>query len=136
MISCGIAIILMLIPWLVTLICEVVIKIVVLTREIEILVRSAFLPVAIGDSYNGMSSGAVRYIKSFVAVCLQGALIIVILRIADSMSLDYLTNVGADGYSGIDAAMAMIVMPTVYRIASAGLVLKSLPLAKEICGVG
>ncbi len=120
-------------PWLVTIICEVLIKIIVLTREIEIYARAAFMPVALGDSYNGLTSGGARYVKSFLAVCLQGALIVVIMLLADSMSEAYLVNVSANG-SGLDKAMGLVIMPIVYRIASVGLILKSMPLAKEICG--
>lgn len=133
-VMCGVAMVIMLLPWLVTLICEALINIIILTREIEIFARAAFMPVAIGDSYNGMSSGAVRYIKSFLAVCLQGALIVVILRISSEMSMQYLIeNMDAD-WTGLDATMSLVIMPIIFKIASAGLILKSLPLAKEICG--
>lgn len=125
----------LIIPWLVTLICEAIVKIVTLTREIEIYTRAAFLPVALGDSYNGVTSGGARFLKNFLAVCLQGALIVVILIIADAMSAAYITNISVSG-SGIDAIMGVVIMPIIYRVAATGLILKSMPLAKEICGVG
>lgn len=128
-------ILMLIIPWLVTLVCETITSIVTLTREIEIFTRAAFLPVALGDSYNGITSGGARYLKNFLAVCLQGALIVVILCIADDMSAKYIADVVVGG-SGIDKLMGIVIMPIIYRIAATGLILKSMPLAKEVCGVG
>ena len=132
--DCLLPLLMLLVPWLVTLVCEVLIQVVTLTRQVEIFVRAAFLPVALGDSYNGLSSGAVRYLKSFLAVCLQGAMIIVIVRIADMMSASYLLNL--PNANAINTIMGVIVKPVIFRVAACGLVLKSMPLAKEVCGVG
>ena len=130
-----IPIIILFVPWLVTIICEVLIKCIMLTRQIEIFVRAAFLPVALGDGYNGLHSSGLRYAKSFLAICLQGSLIIIVLSISDVLSSSYLLNVQQGTFLGVDGVMSLVIMPIIYRIAATGLIMKSFPLAKEICGV-
>lgn len=130
-----IPIIILFVPWLVTIICEVLIKCIMLTRQIEIFVRAAFLPVALGDGYNGLHSSGFRYAKSFLAICLQGSLIIIVLSISDVLSSSYLLNVQQGTFLGVDGVMSLVIMPIIYRIAATGLIMKSFPLAKEICGV-
>lgn len=130
-----IPIIVLFVPWLVTIICEVLIKCIMLTRQIEIFVRAAFLPVALGDGYNGLHSSGFRYAKTFLAICLQGSLIIIILSISDVLSSSYLLDVINGTFLGVDGVMSIVIMPIIYRIAATGLIMKSFPLAKEICGV-
>ena len=135
--DCIGAILALFLPWLVMYVCEALIKVITLTREIEICARAAFMPVALGDSYNGLTSGGARFLKSFLAVCLQGVLIVVVLLVADGLSTEYLKDITSGGsVSGFNGVMGLVIMPIVYRIAATGLILKSMPLAKEVCGVG
>ena len=132
--ECTLPMIILFVPWLVTVICEVLVKCVALTRQIEIFVRAAFMPVALGDSYSGLSSTGVKYVKAFFAVCLQGAVIILIMMLSDTFASSYLFNINPSNFMGVDGVMSTVIMPIIYRIATTGLIMKSLPLTKEICG--
>lgn len=121
------------VPWLITVACELIIELYAFMRQIEVFVRATFFPVAIGDCYGSNPSG-VRYVKTFLALCLQGAVIIVTIRICDILCLHYIRNVDVPSIADFSSVMAVVIMPIVYHVAATALVLKSLPLCKEICG--
>ncbi len=132
----------LLFPWLISWIMRLVVKIICYTRMIEILVRAAFSPLALSDFFqNGLSGSGWRWLKNFLAVCLQGVVIMAISLlysailggIIDSELLaagkpdGTLWDFGLFQFCGIYLAlMASAVM----------LMFKSLSLSKEILGTG
>lgn len=69
----------LLIPWLLSWIMGLCVSIICYSRVIEIYVRATFAPIALSDFFHsGLHGSGWRYLKSFLAVALQGALILVI----------------------------------------------------------
>lgn len=132
--DCFLPLFILSIPWLVTVICELVVKLIALMRHMEIFARATFFPIAIGDSYGGMSSSGVRYMKTFLALCLQSAVVIALMRISDFVCIEYMKIIDIDTIADVDSILAIVIMPLMLRVITTALVLKSFPLAKEICG--
>lgn len=96
-------------------------------RIIELVVRTVFAPVAIADIFHdGMHSPGVRYIKKYIAVCLQGAVIICILAITSTISASALSGMaGNDNF--IWATLAI-------NFSALMAILKSQGLANDVAG--
>lgn len=116
------------IPDLATRIGGLFVLIAALSRAVEIVVYSFFFPVAISDVFkNGMSSHGVRYIKKYIAICIQGAVMVAIL-----VASTYLTGVlSLDDTKGIGNAFYS--MGTMFVTVS--LIFKSRQIANDIVGV-
>ena len=72
-------IVLALIPWLISMIGEIILQIVLISRILEIGVMTVFAPIAISDVYReGTSSTGVQYMKKMLALGMQVAIIIII----------------------------------------------------------
>ena len=72
-------IVLALIPWLISMIGEIILQIVLISRILEIGVMTVFAPIAISDVYReGTSSTGVQYMKKMLALGMQVAVIIII----------------------------------------------------------
>lgn len=128
-----IMLIVLILPWLISFIGELLMKLVMYSRVIDIYLRAMAAPIAFADFYHGgLQSAGFRYLKNFLAVGIQGALIMMIVAIY-SLLVATVVPTGFDslatffGFWGIYASvMAAAVM----------LMFKSMSLAKEIVGVG
>lgn len=116
----------LLIPWLVTLIIRACAYFIVYSRLIEMFLRMCGAPIALSDFMSeGMQGAGWRYIKNFLAICLQGLLIVAIARLYSIIILDVIT-----GKSGWDLIIAHLAV----GFASVALMFKSLSLSKELLG--
>lgn len=121
----------LMIPWAISWIIGMVVTIVVYSRVIEIYARACFAPIAFSDFFqNGLHGGGWRYLKSFLAVALQGALILIITTIFAKLSHVLFGNFDDD--IGYWAAMGQHLA---FLISACMLMLRSLSLSKEIVGV-
>lgn len=121
----------LIIPFVISWAINMVVMIVVYSRVIEIYARACFAPIAFSDFFqNGLHGGGWRYLKSFLAVALQGALILIITTIFAKLSHVLFGNFNDDiGYwSAMGQHLAFL-------ISACMLMLKSLSLSKEIVGV-
>lgn len=67
------------VPWMMSMIGEVVLQIILISRILEIVVMTTFAPLAISDIYReGTSSPGIQYMKKVLAVGLQVAVILMI----------------------------------------------------------
>lgn len=67
------------IPWILSLISEVMIQVIIISRILEISVMSVFAPLAIADIYReGTQSNGVTYMKKMLALALQVTVIVMI----------------------------------------------------------
>ena len=106
------------------------VKIICYTRLIEIYIRAAFAPIAFSDFFhNGFQGGGWRFLKSFLAVCLQGAVILCIGAIFGAL-MPVIFNLGGDTtfFSAMGRYFAILA-------AAVMLMFKSLSLTKEFVGV-
>lgn len=120
----------LLIPYIGQWLLGMCVKIICYTRIIEIYIRAAFAPIAFCDFFqNGFQGAGWRFLKAFLAVCLQGAVIVAIAAIYTAV-MPIVFNMDNDPtffdvmgrYLAILAAAVMLMF-------------KSLSLTKEFVGV-
>jgi len=120
----------LLLPWAASWILGLAVKVIVYSRVIEIYIRAAFAPIALSDFFqNGFQGAGWSSLKSFLAVCLQGALIFGIAALFTALS-DVIWD--TPSFSGFFASMGVYIA----LLASAVMLMfRSLSLAKELVGV-
>lgn len=111
-------------PSLVMKACYLYIQVVCYMRMLELVMKAFFMPIAIGDIYSGPNPNAIRYIKSFLATCLQGVIIVGALAGFSMLGSAVATEVkGLGFFANIVLAFTLV-----------GVVGKSSSMAKEIVG--
>lgn len=119
----------LLIPWLFSWVMRLCVSIICYSRVIEIYARATFAPVAISDFFHsGLQGSGWRFLKNFLAVCLQGGMILVIAVIYSKI-FDALTFTDANLFTFIGKYLA-------FYASAIMLMFKSLSLTKEILGTG
>ena len=90
--------ILMVFPLLIAALCEyVVVYIILATRIFEMAIRGLFLPVALALlSDDGWKGSGGRYLKKFLAICVQGSVLVLIGKISTAAQT-YATIAQAEG---------------------------------------
>ena len=130
--------------WAVTWISSLVVLVVAFSRVLELAIRAVFAPIAIVDIFeNGTSGAGFRYVKKYMAVTIQGAVIMMILAMVGSLSgydvtnpnQFYLNTVLLPDASNLGYIFISGLKLIIYRIAAIGLVFKSQPLCNDIMGV-
>lgn len=121
----------LLIPALISFIMRIAVSVICYSRIAEIYVRAVFTPIALSDVFHGgLQSSGWRYLKSFMAICLQGATIIVIAIIYGQLMSALLQNYAQDG-----SFWAFYSISIAVQASAIALMFKSLNLTREIMGV-
>ena len=117
----------LIIPWLLSWIMRLCVNIICYTRIIEIYVRATFAPVALSDFFHsGLQGSGWRFLKNFLAVCLQGGVILVIGVIFSALFEELVVD---------ETNMFMFIGVYLAFFASAiMLMFKSLSITKELVG--
>lgn len=120
--------IILLIPFLLSWIMRLLVSVICYSRVIEIYARATFAPIALSDFFHsGLQGTGWRYLKNFLAVCLQGAMIlaigIIFSKLYEVISFDAASNV-----------FAFIGKYLAFYASAIMLMFKSLPLTKELVG--
>ena len=90
--------IVLLILFLLEIVIRVGITLAAYSRLIEIGWRAAFMPVGIADLFSGgAQSNGVRYVRSFIASVLSGAVMLIVVEIGSSLSIGVLSGYTATG---------------------------------------
>ena len=117
----------MIFPYLASWVMKIAVSVICYTRVMEIYIRATFAPVALADFFHsGLQGSGWRYLKNFLAVCLQGGFILVVAVIYSAL-MQQLTVTETDlfKFTGVFIAFG----------ASACMILfKSLSLTKELVG--
>ena len=117
----------LLIPWLFSWIMRLCVSVICYSRVIEIYARATFAPIAIADFFHsGLQSGGWRFLKNFLAVSLQGAMILVI-AILYSRLFNMITTTDTNLFTFVGKFLA-------FYAAAVMLMFKSLSLTKELVG--
>ena len=118
----------LLLPYVGSWIMKLCVSIICYTRVIEIYIRATFAPIALSDFYHsGLQGAGWKFLKSFLAVCLQGAMILVIAIIFSKLTSGLIgTGENVFTFCGIYLA---------FGASAVMLMFKSLSLTKEIIGV-
>jgi len=112
------------------MIFSVIVYLVSFTRLLEMAVRGVFMPVAFGlladDGWRGAGG---RYIRKFIAVCAQGAVILLIANL-------YTTALGASAASVIGRGNMLMAIVCLFGLAFAtiSLLFKSIGVVNDIFG--
>lgn len=117
----------LLIPWLISKVMIACIYFICYSRLIEMLVRILAAPIAISDFMTeGLHGAGWRYLKNFLAICLQGMIIVAISNIYPLIMGAVLT--GSGGF------WTVLLKYVAFSFAAIALMFKSLTLAKELVG--
>ena len=128
----GVMMIFLIIPWLLAWIMELAVNIICYSRVIEIYARVTLAPVALSDLFrSGVQGTGWRYLKSFLAVALQGALILIIGIVYSAVFGSIVMN----PEPGITGLVVMLGKYIVIYASAVMLMFKSQSLAKELVGV-
>ena len=125
----------LLFPWLILKGTGIFVNVICWSRAIEILLLSAFSPLAFADIIepnNLGSSPGMRFIKNFIALTLSGALIITAIIICQSINAAMLGNTVTGDQKVIDAVWKMVVV----GLAQVSMVMKANQIAKSALGMG
>lgn len=116
----------LLFPWLVAAALSGVGTFIAYSRMLEMLLRITVAPIALSDFINdGTHSAGWRYIKTFLAICLQGFVILLIARLWSAI----IKGVTFSG-SFMDITVGFLVI----SFAAVALMFKSLSFCKELVG--
>lgn len=118
-------------PWLLSFIGELLMKLIMYSRIIDIYLRSMAAPIAFADFYHGgLQSAGFRYLKNFLAVGIQGALIMLIVAIYSLL----VATVVPTGFNSLSSFFGFWGIYVSVMAAAVMLMFKSMSLAKEIVG--
>ena len=116
----------LLFPWLLCAALSGVASFIAYSRMIEMMLRVVAAPIALSDFFSeGLHSTGWRYIKTFLAICLQGFMILLIAKIYSSIVGKIIT-----GGSFMELTVGFLVI----SFAAIALMFKSLSLCKEMVG--
>lgn len=148
------------IPWIISMIGEIILQVVLISRILEIVTMSVFAPLAIADIYReGTSSSGIQYMKRVLALGLQVAVIIIINATTQAIIVQVIGANTSDNITGLlqtsgqifsnkdifskdsikdflDAITANVRMMKALGVSLArlGLIWNSMPLCEEITG--
>lgn len=78
--------------WIVAKISQVGMYAAVISRGIELIWRTMFMPIGLANSFEGANSPGVRYLKTYIGVALSGGMMIVIITVGYDLVLGILGN--------------------------------------------
>lgn len=117
----------LLIPWLVTKAIIACVYFICYSRLIEMLVRMLAAPIAVSDFITeGIRGSGWRYLKNFLAICLQGMIIVAIGQLYPLIMAGVLSSSGN--------FWTVILKFIAFSFAAISLMFKSLSLSKELIG--
>lgn len=76
--------------WAIAKISQLGIFVAVISRGIELVFRAIFLPIGLADSFNGGQSGGISYMKGFLSTAFDGAVVLIIVVIGQTLTLSVL----------------------------------------------
>lgn len=114
-------------PYLICWVLSGVASFIAYSRMLEMLLRVAAAPIALSDFMNdGLHGAGWRYLKTFLAICLQGFVLLLIAKIYSSIVGQILS--GAGGF--MEATLGYLVI----TFSAVALMFKSLSFCKELVG--
>lgn len=118
----------LLIPWALSWVMGLCVKVIMYSRVIEIYVKTVFSPIALADFYQGgLQSAGFKFLRGFLALAIQGAIIIVIVAIYSALFTVVVPTAGTNFFAFIGLYLAFLASAIM-------LMFKSLSVAKELTG--
>lgn len=120
----------MMIPFLAIFIVQIIISFVCYSRLLEMMVRIVAAPLAVSDIFaNGINSSGYRYMKNFLAICLQSGIIFLISVLFNAIQASIVITPGAT-----TDFLDFSIMYLTLAFSCTALITKSLSFTKEIVG--
>lgn len=114
----------------VALICNLVWAYKALVYKIELVVRTAFAPIALADIYSGLNATAIKYIKGTLALIIYGGCLILIPRLTMTVAVTELTNMMTDLENDIiSGALPLDVTTNIFEVILSYLKIMIAPIA-------
>ena len=130
--SIGILVMLFIV-WLVAVIASFALIFQAVSRKLEMLVRVALAPVALGDMYNGEQSNGFRYLKKILALGFWGLAIEMVVAIGGELSAEVIDSIFSGNVSGINVTeMASFLL---FPLAEAGIAATLKQVSCDLFGV-
>lgn len=124
----------LLVPYFGSFIVTILIKVTCWSRVVEIVVRSMMAPIAMADIYSGgTNSNGFRYLRKYLAVCLQGAFIVATLIGSAFVKGTILGGGSVSSLTEFTTTYALSLL--VFSFSIAALLTKSQGWANDLCGV-
>ncbi len=119
----------LLIPWVISWIIRIAVNVICISRVIDIYLRVIYAPIALSDFFaHGTSGSGWRFLKGFLAVSLQGAMIF-------GIGIIYSALFSTLAYTEGTNIMTFLVPVLALSASCVMMMFRSLSLAKEIVGV-
>ena len=118
----------LLLLWLLSFLAKGFMAILIAGLFVEFYVRAIFFPIAAADAFGGSRQGAVKYLRTMLAMCLQLGVV------AASQAIVNVTSsviISAGVFSDLTGQTVMAVLMVVAQI---GFILKAGSIAKEVVG--
>lgn len=126
------------IPWVVQKVCWLIVQVTCFSRAIEVIVLSSMSPFACCMAHEGQTNlghgTATRLFKNIGAVALQGAIIIVIMKVSAGLTVGTFDSLLDGGFTAKELGNAAWTS-CVASVASAGLCMRSLSIGQKIMGL-
>lgn len=123
------------IVFLASCICTIIISAMALSRSMQIILNAAFAPIAFADSYKDgfINSKAWKFIQKYIALNLQAGLILAVATIAPMVGNSIANSIAMDmaGLTGIMTLLASIVA----QFSAVALASKTNQVANDIVGI-
>lgn len=118
-------------PAIASFIAQAIVGFICYSRLIELYLRAMFTPIAVSDIFvGGANSNGFRYLKGFLALAMQNAVIYLIAYIYSIVSAGVVDTIVNGDPSFLDVTIGTLAL----SFAACGLLLKSLNITKEIVG--
>lgn len=117
-----------------------------ISRKLELILMVGLFPVALPDMYNGLSnSRALSYAKKFAAVCLNGMIMLAVIKISTSLQGSFMEDIYKtmiENQGSAEAAaeyiarsgIAALIPAALYGFAAAGLISSSKTIVRDALG--
>lgn len=113
----------LLVPYIIAYLCELIVKVFCYARLLELYVRTALAPIALSDFMAEGSHGTgMRFLKNYLAVCLQGVCIVA--------AVTFCSNISGD----IIAHNSNVLFMSLINLSCVAIVAKSQSIVKELVG--
>ena len=131
--KCLSYILMMLFPWITSLVCMLIVKVCCWTRVFKIFLTAMFAPISMSDIARGEleRSGALKMLKSVLALALSGTMMFAICLLTGEVITSYISK-ALNSAANFGSGMWNITLISIVRV---GLVLKSEDLCKTALGL-
>lgn len=118
----------LLIPWLITYAVSLIVSFTCWSRAVEIIILATLSPIAFADTLSERGGAGEKFVRNYLALALQGVVIIVIMYFCNQINMSILMSEG-------DFIITKVPKIVIIGLVQVGLITKSLTMTKEVVGL-